>query len=185
MYVVRSKGGALGICQGWATNVTVLWWCIWGRGLRGTNATCRPLGGLSVISFTTHKQIGPFRCWFLGGLVYVCSRALWVSPMNSPVRLGVSSATTTPTGFFNQRFWGFISLSWNPRLCGLSGSPVVPPSLSTCKCGTTQSTSCHLTWSSSCHLACPSPPATALPWVLSALTACLHPFYRSEWMFLL
>ena len=30
---------------------------------------------------------------------------LWVSPMNSPVRLGVSlAATPTPTGVFNQRF---------------------------------------------------------------------------------
>ena len=33
------------------------------------------------------------------------SRTLWVSPMNSPVRLGVSpAATSTPTGVFNQRF---------------------------------------------------------------------------------
>ena len=51
-----------------------------------------------------------------------------------------------PQVFFNQRFWGFIPAPqcWNPGLCGLSCSPVVPPSLSTCKCGTTHSTSCHL-----------------------------------------
>ena len=34
-----------------------------------------------------------------------CSRPLWVSPKNSPVRLGVSpAAASTPTGVFNQRF---------------------------------------------------------------------------------
>ena len=33
------------------------------------------------------------------------SRHLWVSPTNSPVRLGVSpAAASTPTGVFNQRF---------------------------------------------------------------------------------
>ena len=37
---------------------------------------------------------------------------MWVSPMNSPVRLGVSPAATTPTGFYRQRFWGFLFLCW-------------------------------------------------------------------------
>ena len=36
---------------------------------------------------------------------FVCSRTLWVSPRNSPVRLGVSpTATSTPTVVFNQWF---------------------------------------------------------------------------------
>ena len=35
----------------------------------------------------------------------VCSRTLWVSPMTSPVRLGVSpAAASTPTGVFSQWF---------------------------------------------------------------------------------
>ena len=35
----------------------------------------------------------------------VCSRPLWVSPTNSPMRLGVSpAATSTPMHVFNQRF---------------------------------------------------------------------------------
>ena len=34
----------------------------------------------------------------------MCSRTLWVSPTNSPVRLGVSAAASTPMGVFNQRF---------------------------------------------------------------------------------
>ena len=64
--------------------------------------------------------------------------------MNSPVRLGVFPPAAISTGFYNQRFWGFISPSWNPGLCSLSHSPVVPPSLSAHNCGTTQFTSCCL-----------------------------------------
>ena len=56
-----------------------------------------------LTSPATHKQIGPFWCWFLGGWVCVCSRTLWVSPTNSPVSLGVSSAASTPTGFFQSQ----------------------------------------------------------------------------------
>ena len=43
----------------------------------------------------------------VGGCVH--SRTLWVSPVNSPVRLGVSpSASSTPTGVFNQRFEALV-----------------------------------------------------------------------------
>ena len=72
--------------------------------------------------------------------------------MNSPVRLGVSPTASTPTGFFSQRFWGFISPCWNPGLHDLSCSPVILPGLSTCKFGTACSTSRHLAWSTSYHL---------------------------------
>ena len=61
--------------------------------------------------------------------------------MTSPVRLGVSPTASSLIGFFSQRFCGFISLHWNPGLCSLSHSPVVPPGFSTCKCGTAQSAS--------------------------------------------
>ena len=51
------------------------------------------------------NQIGRFWCCFPSGWVCVCSRTLWVSPTNSPMSLGVSSAaTSTPTGVFNQWF---------------------------------------------------------------------------------
>ena len=41
----------------------------------------------------------------VGGWACAHSRPLWVSPMNSPVRLGVSSAAaSTPMGVFNQTF---------------------------------------------------------------------------------
>ena len=59
---------------------------------------------LSFISPATHKQIGPFWCWFPGGWACVHSGTLWVSPMTFPVRLGVFSAAATPTDFYSQRF---------------------------------------------------------------------------------
>ena len=78
---------------------------MWGRGPRRNNATCSVFSWLSVTSPTTHKQIGPFWCWFPCGQVCVPFVTLWVSPTDSPVRLGVSPAdASTPTGVFNQRF---------------------------------------------------------------------------------
>ena len=42
----------------------------------------------------------------------VCSRTLWVSPANSPVRLGVSpTAASTPTGVFNRWFEALFPLT--------------------------------------------------------------------------
>ena len=61
--------------------------------------------------------------------------------MTSSVRLGVSPAGAPPTGFYSQRFWGFLFLHWNPGFYGLSLSPFVPPSLSAGKCGTAHSVS--------------------------------------------
>ena len=135
----------------------VLWSQSEGWGPRGNSATCSALPWLSVTSSATHKQIEPFWCWFPGGWACVQTRPLWVSPMSSPVKLGVSLAAATPTGVFTQRFWGFISLRWSPELCGLSVSPVVPPGFSTCECGTACSASHHL---AACplHPGCPSPP---------------------------
>ena len=158
-------------------HMATLWHCMWGRGLRGNNDTCLALSWLSVTSSATHKQIGSFWCWFLGWWVCVHSRTLWVSPTNSPMRLGVSHATSTPTGFFSQRFWGFISPHWKPGLHSLSHSPVVPPSLSAHICGTAHS--------ASSHLARPGPPATTLLCVLSTPVARLCPSYQSVWMSLL
>ena len=44
-------------------------------------------------------------CCFPSGWVCVCSRTQWVSPTNSPVRLGVSpAAASASTGVFNQWF---------------------------------------------------------------------------------
>ena len=75
------------------------------RGPIGSNGSCSTLCQFSVTPSATHNQIGPFWCCFPSGWVCVCSRTLWVSPMNSPVRLEVSpAAAPTPTGVFNQWF---------------------------------------------------------------------------------
>ena len=80
------------------------------------------------------------------------------------VMLEVSPAVSIPTGFYSQRFWGFISSCCNCGLHGLSCSPVVPPGLSTHE------------WEKS------HPPATtlpagsvALPCILSTPAFHLHP----------
>ena len=49
-------------------------------------------------------KLGPFGADSPGGWACICSRTLWASPRNSPMRLGVSPpAAATPTGFFGQR----------------------------------------------------------------------------------
>ena len=93
----------------------------------------------------THKNVGPFWCCFPGGWACVRSRTLWISPTDSPVRLGVSPTASTPTGVFCQRFEALFPRAGTPGLCGLSRSPVVPPSLS------------HV------NVGLPAPPAAALP----------------------
>ena len=62
-----------------------------------------------------------------------------------PLRLAVCPSAATPTDFYCQRFWACISPRWNPALCGLSHSPGALLGLSTCECGTAQTTSCPLT----------------------------------------
>ena len=76
-----------------------------GEGPRGSNGTHSTLHQISVFHSATHNQTGPLWCWFPSGWACARHRPLWVSPMTSPVRLGVSpAAAPTPTGSFNQRF---------------------------------------------------------------------------------
>ena len=78
---------------------------MWGRGLIGSTGACSTLCGFSVTPSATHNEIGSFWCCFPSGWVCVHSRTLWVSPTNSPVRLGVSpTGASTPTGVFSQWF---------------------------------------------------------------------------------
>ena len=104
------------------------------------------------------------------------SRTLWVSPTNSPVRLGVSPTAATPTDFFSQRFQGFLFLCWNPGLHGLSCSPVVPPGLSSHECWAAQSSS-HCLAMGPLQPSCPSPPLLPVWMNDSPLTALLSDFH--------
>ena len=72
-----------------------------GAGPRGSNGARFTLHQILVTPLGTHNQIGPLWCWFPSGWACAHSRSLWVSPMTSPVRLGVSpAAAPTPTGIF-------------------------------------------------------------------------------------
>ena len=134
-YIVT--GRALDICQGGPTHFAAFWHCMWGKSQRGNNDACLALAPLSVTSPTTHRQIGPFWCWFQGEWVCVYSRTPWALPTDFPVRLGVSLTITIPTGFYSQRFWGFSFSCYNPGLWGMTHSPVFPPGLTARECGTT------------------------------------------------
>ena len=75
-----------------------------GEGLRGNNGACSTL---PVFSHFLCSPLAnwPFWCCFPSGWFCVHSRPLWVSPTNSPVRLGVSpAAASTPTGVSSQWF---------------------------------------------------------------------------------
>ena len=100
----------------------------------------------SLVAFN-HFLCYPQANWALlvlipGWMDCVHSNTLWVSPTNFPLRLGVSPTAATPTGFFSQRLWGFISFLWNSGLRGLPGSPVVPL-VYPHKCGTTSHCPAH------------------------------------------
>ena len=169
-----------------------------GEGPRGSHVTCSTLRWFSVTPSSTHNETGLFWCWFPRAWPYAHSRPLWVSPMNSPVRLGVSpAAASTPTGVFIQRFEAlfpraraldymvcFTPLLFFPvYLC----ANVVTQSLPATICGVCQlqlglslSTTHHLAGSSSHRLAvtplcpgCPSPPLLLVWMNVSSLSPWL------------
>ena len=158
---------------------------MWGRGLRGNDGTCSALCWISVTSPATHKQSGPFWCCFRSGWVCVHSGTLWVSPTNSPVRLGVSpAALSTPTGVFNQ---------WSEALfpqAGTLGCTVCHPVHRLLPCGPAAAlpTSLHnppAHWVrqpppcyKSSPLSCPSLPLLPLWMKVSSVSPWLSDFHR-------
>ena len=85
------------------------------------------------------------------------------------------AASSTPTGVFSQRFEALFPQAGALGLRSLSHSPVVPPGLSACKCGTTVSANHRLAGSASCSLVHATPPhwvrqpppchESSLPWL--------------------
>ena len=108
-----------------------------GEGPRGSSGVCSPLHQASVLHSTTHNQIGHLWCWFLSGWACAHARPLWVSPMTSPVRLGVSpAAAPTSTDGFNQRFEALFSCA-GALGCVVCFAPHHLSSLSMRECGAT------------------------------------------------
>ena len=108
-YACYLKGRSLRCSQGWgnAGHCSVTLYV--GEGPTGSNGACSTLCQISITPSATHSQIGPLWCWFLSGWACARSRPPWVSPTNSPVRLGVSpAAASTPTCVFSQRFEAYF-----------------------------------------------------------------------------
>ena len=138
-----------------------------GRGPIGSNGACSILCRFLVTPSSTHNQIGPLWCCFLSGWACVCARPLWVSPTNSPVRLGVSpAAASTPTGVLNQWFEALFPRAGalGCEVCGWVYQLLPHCQLQLCP---PHSTIHRLTGSASHCLAHPNPPTAALPQVLS------------------
>ena len=105
-----------------------------GEGPSGSNGARLTLLRISIFHSDTHNQTGPLWCWFPSKWACAHSRPLWVSPMTSPVRLGVSpAAVPTPTCVFNQRFEDFPALE--PWAMWSASLPTVCPGLSVHECG--------------------------------------------------
>ena len=133
-----------------------------GEGPRGSSRACSTLCWISFTPSATHNQIGPLWCWFPSGWACAHSRPLWVLPMTSPMRLGVSpAAAPTPTGVFNQRFEALFPRAGALGCLVCFSPPAVPPSLSMHKCG--------FTGSGSSHTACPIRPTIRLALGLATL----------------
>ena len=83
---------------------------MWGTGQEGTVPLAVLSAGFQSLPLLPTIKLGPSgadSC--VGGFVYILG-PLWVSPTNSPVRLGVSpAAASTRTGVFNQRFEALFS----------------------------------------------------------------------------
>ena len=124
-----------------------------------------PLCRVSVTSPATHDQTGPLWCWFPSGWACARPRPLWVSPMTSPVRLGVSPAA--PPGAFSIRGLRLYFPALEPWVAQSALLPAVGPGLSVCECGATGSAS---GWT-----ACPFRPTLHQSRVRHGNSSPLHP----------
>ena len=112
-----------------------------GEGPRGSNGSRSTLHRTPNFHSATHNQTGPLWCWFPSGWACAHSRPLWVSPMTSPVRLGVSpAAAPTPTGVFNQRIEALFPQA-GALGCAVCFAPHHLSGLSVRECGTAGSAS--------------------------------------------
>ena len=143
---------------------------MWGRGPLGSNGVYSTLCQISVTPSATHKQIGPFWCCFLSEWACVHFRAPWVSPMNPPVRLGVSpAAASIPMGVPNQSFEALFPCA-GALGCEVCFAPLLFLRVYLCVNVGPQGLPATTLWGL---------PAAALPRVLSTPAASLRPSYGS------
>ena len=172
-YVV--KGRALGVHQGRATHTCALWRCLWGRVWVGTMPLALLSAGFQSLSRLPTSKLAPSGADSqVGGFVYV---------------LG-------PSGCFQWTLlwgWEFLPLPQPPQVFSVRDSEALFPRAGTLGWGVCLSPQLFLLVYLHANVGPPAPPVTtpsappaiALPWVLSALAAHLHPSYRSGWVFLL
>ena len=168
VYWLRSKEWSLRYSPGRGNHVmhcSAVWG---GRDQRGNNAAYSALCWLSVTSPATHKQIGPFWCWFPGEWVCVPSGTVWVSPTNLPVR-----------------DWEFLLLPQHPQVFSVRGFKALFPCAGTLDCTVCLSPHLFLPVYLLANTGLPDRPAATLPQVLSTPAARLHPCYLSGCVFLL
>ena len=110
----------------------------------------------------------------VGGFVYVPGPFVGLSN-ELFCEAGSFSLSCNPHRFFQSEVLRFPQ--WNPGLLSLSHSPVVPPGLSACKCGSAWSAS-HCT-ASPCHPGCLSLPFLPVWMNVSSLTLWLSDFFNS------
>ena len=176
LHIVRSR--ALGISQGGATHVAVLWCCMWGSGWRGTMPLAQlSVGFQSLPPLPTSKICPSGADSRVGGFVYA------LGPCESLQR-------TLLWG------WEFLPPPQPPQVFSVRGFEVLFPYTGTLGCVVYLTLQLSLLVflhanvglpslsAASCHLACPSSSAASLLWVFT-LASHLHPSYQSGWMFLL
>ena len=152
-----------------ATHVSALWHCMWGRGVRGNNATCSVLCGFQLLPVLPTSKLGPSGAVFwMGWFVYVL-RPCW------------SLQCTLLWG------WEFLLLLQHPQIFTVRGLEVLFPQTGTLGCTVcfppqcssqyicTQMWDCPLRQLLPCHPS--SPPLLPLSTPSASLNECF--FFNS------
>ena len=93
--LLHNKGWSLR-CSPWQGNQSLCVVMLYvGEGSKREQPLARLSAGIQALLLLLTSKLGSFP----GRWVCVCSRTLWVSLTNSPMRLGVSPTASTPTGF--------------------------------------------------------------------------------------
>ena len=143
------------------------------------------LGPWQVFS---HFPCYPLANWALLVLIpswgaCIRSRTLWVSPTNSPVRLGISlAAAPTPTGVFSQRFEALFSRA-GALGCVVCLAPQLFSRFICARMWDPRSASCCLTGSSPPQLPVSTPPTSLGEWFFFNSLVVGLPYRSVFWLF--